>query len=84
MARRIHVIPGMYGLKSDGETEPEIHCRPSSMMSVNISDGNQHAHSAGMNAVMMYFLDSWRPQITGPTTSDTLVLTSYTIGVVGD
>ena len=84
MARRIHVIPGMHGLMSDGETAPEIRCRPTSMTSANISDGNKRSHPAGMNAVIMHLLDGRRPQIRGSATSDTLVPTSCTSRVVGD
>ena len=84
MARRIHIIPGMYGLISDGETAPEIRCRPSSMTSANISDGNKRSHPAGMNAVIMHLLDGRRPQIRGSATSDTLVPTSCTTRVFGD
>ena len=84
MARRIHVIPGMHGHTSDGETAPEIRCRPSSMTSANISDGNKRSHPAGMNAVIMHLLNDRRPQIRGSATSDTLVTTSCTLRVVGD
>ena len=84
MARKIHVIPGMHGYLSDWETAPEIRCRPSSMTSVNISDGNNRSHPAGMNAVIMHLLDGRRSQIRGSATSDTLVPTSCTSRVVGD
>ena len=84
VARRIHVIPGMHGHISDGETAPEIRCKPSFMTSANISDGNKRSHPAGMNAVIMHLQDGRRPQIRGPATSDTLVPTSCTSRVVGD
>ena len=84
MARRIHVIPSMHGLISNGETAPEIRCRPRSMTSANISDGNKHSHPAGMNAVITHLLDGRRPRKRGPATSDTLVPTSCTSRVVGD
>ena len=74
----------MHGLTSDGETAPEIRCRPSSMMSANISDGNKYTHPVGMNAVIMHLLDSRRPQIRGSATSDTLAPISCTSRVVGD
>ena len=84
VARRIHVIPGMHGLISDGENAPDIRCRPSSMTNANISDGNKRSHPAGMNAVIMHLLDGRRPQIRESATSDTLVPTSCTSRVVGD
>ena len=74
----------MHGLISDRENAPEIRCRPSSMTSANISDGNKRSHPAGMNAVIMHLLDGRRPQIRGSSTSDTLVPTSCTSRVVGD
>ena len=74
----------MSRLISDGETAPEIGCRPSSMTSANISDGNKRSHPLGMNAVIMHLLDGRRPQIRGSATSDTLVLTSCTSRMVGD
>ena len=74
----------MRGLISDGETVPEIRCRPSSMMSANISDGNKRTHPPGMNAVIMLILNGQLPQIRGPATSDTLILTSCTSRAVGD
>ena len=74
----------MSGLTSDGENAPEIHCRPSSMTSANISDGNKHSHPAGMNAVIMHLVDGRRPQIRGSATFDTLVLTFWTSRAVGD
>ena len=74
----------MGGLISDGETAPETRCRPSSMMSTNISDGNKRSHPAGINAVIMHLLDSRRPQIRGPAISDTLIQTSCTSRVLGD
>ena len=46
------VIPSMAGLTSDGVNAPEIRCRPSSMTSVNISDGNKRSQPASMNAVI--------------------------------
>ena len=84
MARRIHVIPGIHGHISDGETVPEIRCRPSSMTSANISDGNKRSHPAGMNAVIMHLLDGRQPQIRGSAISNTLIPTSCTSRVVGD
>ena len=74
----------MGGLISDGETAPEIRCRPRSMTSANISDDNKRSHPAGMNAVMMHLLDGRRPLIRGSATSDTVVPTSCTSRVVGD
>ena len=74
----------MHGLISDVETAPEIRCRPSSMTSANISDGNKHSHPAGMNAVIMHLLDGRRPQIRGSATSNTLEPKSCTSRVVGD
>ena len=84
VARRIHVIPGMHGLISDGETAPKIRCRPTSMTSANISDGNKRSHPAGMNTVIMHLLDGRRPEIRGTATSDTLAPTPCTSRVVGD
>ena len=84
VARRIHVIPSMRGLISDGETAPEIRCRPSSMTSPNISDGNKRLHPVGMNAVSIHLQDGRRPQIRGSATSRTLVPTSCTSRVVGN
>ena len=84
MARRIHVIPGMHGNISDGENASEIRCRPSSMTSANLSDGNKHSHPIGMNAIIMHLLNGRRPQIRGSATSDTLVPTSRTSRVVGN
>ena len=81
---RIHVIPGMHGLISDGETAPEIRCRPTSMTSANISDGNKCSHPAGMNSVIIHLLDGRRPQIRGPATSDIPAPTSCTARVVGN
>ena len=74
----------MTGIISIGKTAPDIRCRPSSMTSANISDGNKRSHPAGMNAVIMHLLDGRRPQIRGSATSDTLVPTSCTSRVVGD
>ena len=74
----------MHVLISDGETAPEIHCRPSSLTSANISDGNKRSHPASMNAVIMHLLDGWRPQMRESATSDTLAPTSCTSRVVGD
>ena len=74
----------MAGIIFIRETASDISCRPSSMMSANISDGNLHSHPAGMNAVIIDLLDGRRPQIRGPATSDTHVPTSYTSKVVSD
>ena len=74
----------MGGLTSDGETSPEIRCRPSSMTSDNISDSNQCSHPAGINAVIMHLLDGRRSQNRGSATSDTLVPTSCTARVFSD
>ena len=84
MARWIHVIPGIHGLISDRENAPEIRCRPSSMTSANISDGNKRSHPAGINAVIIHLLDGRRPQISGSATSNTLVPTSCPSRVVGN
>ena len=54
------VILCMAGYISDGETAPEIHCRPSSMTSVNISDGNKRLQPACMNAVIKHTLGGRR------------------------
>ena len=53
-------IPSMAGLISDGETAPEIRCRPSSMTSANISDGNKRSQPACMNAVIKHTQDGRR------------------------
>ena len=50
------VIPSMTGHISDRETTPEIRCRPSSMTSANISDGNKRSHPACMKAVIKHIL----------------------------
>ena len=74
----------MGGLRSDRENAPKNHYRPSSMTGTNISDGNKCSHPAGMNTVFMHLLDSRRPHIRGPATSNSLVPTSCTSRVVGD
>ena len=74
----------MSGLISDGETAPEIRCRPSSMTSANISDGNKRTHHGGMYDIIMHRLDGRQPQICGSTTSDTLVPTFCTSRVLSD
>ena len=84
MAQRIHFIPSMHGLISDREIAPEIRCRPSSMMSPNISDGNMRSHPAGMNAVSIHLQDGRRTLLRGSATSSTLLPTSCTSRVVGD
>ena len=66
------------------ENIPEIRCRPSSMTSGNISDGNKRSHPTGMNAIIMHLLDGRRPQIRGSAISDTLVPICCTSRVVGD
>ena len=50
------VVPSMIGHISDAETTPEICCRPGSMTSFNISDGNKHSHPACMKAVIKHIL----------------------------
>ena len=54
------IIPSMTGNISDGETAPEICCRPSSMTSANISDGNKCSHPACMKAVIKHILGGQR------------------------
>ena len=54
------VIPSMAGLISDGENAPKIRCRPSSMTSANISDGNKRSQPACMNAVIKHTPDGRR------------------------
>ena len=60
------VIPSMTWNISDGETAPEIRCRPSSMTSANIRDGNKRSHPAYMKAVIKHTLDGRRLGIRDP------------------
>ena len=60
------VIPSVTGHMSDEETAPEIRCRPSSMTSANISDGNKRSHHVYINAVITHNLDGRRLNIRDP------------------
>ena len=50
----------MAGHISDGETAPEIPCRPRSMTSAIISEGNKRSHPVCMNTVIKHILDGRR------------------------
>ena len=54
------VIPSMAGLISDAENAREIRCRPSSMTSANLCDGNKRSQPACMNAVIKHTPDGRR------------------------
>ena len=82
--RKDPVKPSMTGHISDGETTPEIRCRPSSMTNANICDGNKRSHPARMKAVIKHILGGRRLGRTRASISNIHVPTSCTSRVVCD
>ena len=69
-------------LTSDREKATKIFSKAISLPSTDKSDGNKRSHSEELNTVIMHTLDGLRPQIGGPTLSNTLVQTSCMSRVV--